>query len=461
MRKARVEPTLKQYLKDMDNNLVSFDYPIQRKGEQWDLDQKSTFIHSLAGDYPVPPLYAIEQEDEIEINGKKKKVNVLYILDGKQRSTNVQGFINLDYPLHDELEDVEIYGKNYKLAGLWFNELDPVVQEAILDFKLDIVKLENATDEQIEEIFYRLNNGTPLSKQQKAKAKMGAEWAEKIQSLVNHEFMKEKASFTKLQLKRADDETAILQTMMLIDDDYDWKSLSSNHVFDYSQTFRGHREKFKLVDKIKETMDYLNKSFEEKEKVLMKKVHFPMVLLTAMKAMEMGIHPARFSDWKEEFKKAFKGKNAEFTTAYKRFTGDGSVKETKVRGRIEEMKKHLEAYFEKYDKEKLIKEEEKLNESAKDAAETNKSQNNNNEKKEDNHPLEEKQKVEKEEKDKKDEFDSLKEDIDKIEGQKKKDEEEKSEPVKKRRSSIASKGLSKAAGKPASLKDLVTKTEGK
>ncbi|MCY7947954.1 DUF262 domain-containing protein [Bacillus atrophaeus] len=464
MRKARVEPTLRGFLKDLDNNLVSFEYPIQRKGEQWDPEQKSTFIHSLAGDYPVPPLYAIEEEREIEINGKKKKVNVLFILDGKQRSTNVNDFINLKYPLHDELEDVEIYGEKYQLAKKWFNELDPVVQDAILDFKLDIVKLENATDEEIEEIFFRLNNGTPLSKQQKAKAKMGSEWAEKIQSLVNHEFMKEKASFTKLQLRRADDETAIIQTMMLIDNEYDWKSLASNEVFDYSQTFRGNTSKFAIVEKIKNTMDYLNKSFDEKEKVLLKKVHFPMVMLTAMRAMEMGIHPARFSDWIAEFKKAFKGKKAEFFTKYKMYTGDGSIKEPKVKGRIEEMRKHLETYFAKYEKgfkaDDITAGEVEKNKEEKQEKEkpvpSNQKKTESKLKKEIKKELTEKD----EKKSSTSEIADLKDEVKKVEKEDLK--EDKSEPVKMRRSSIASKGLNNAPKKPvSSLKDLVTETEGK
>ena len=333
MKKSSISWSVKQFNKMFNKETISFDYPIQRAGEQWDLWQKSDLIHSLADDYPVPPIYSIKEED------------VYFILDGKQRLTTIFDFVNNVYALHEDTEPVTIDGKEYVLAEHIFEELHEEVQDKIHDYMILNYKLDEYTDEEIERLFFKLNNGTPLSKQQKAKSKMGTEWAKRIKIVMEHEFMKNKASFSMAQLKKADDETAFLQTMMLMDDNHELKSISSNHVFEYTQTFKEDEEnKIQIVDKLVKVMDYLNEAYEEQEKVLSKKVNFPMLLLTAKTAMDKGITVLEFKHWTDEFKNALKGKS-EIETDYKEFGGAGSVKKEKALGRVREMQKHFDSYF--------------------------------------------------------------------------------------------------------------------
>ena len=339
--------TIKNFMKDVEDNLISFTYPIQREGGQWDKTQKSLLIHSILANYPVPSLYALNEK----IDGKL----VLQVLDGKQRLTNIRDFIDGEFYLHEvDTPPVVIRGKKEILAGLTFDELSKNAQDAILDFSLDICKIEEATDEEIEDMFFRLNNGTPLSKQQKAKAKMGSEWATKIQDLVKHDLITKKASFTPLQIRKADHETALLQTMMLIDPNHELKSISSNDVFAYSQTFKEDaKNKEEIVKKLVDVMDYLDNSFETKEPMLLKKVHFPMTILTAMMAKERKLDNIKFGDWRTEFKKSLKATPEDLlsddiiATDYKNFGGAGSVKKDKTLGRVNAMKEHLEKYVNK------------------------------------------------------------------------------------------------------------------
>ena len=336
MKKVSISWSIKQMKRMYDNGKISFDYPIQRAGNQWDLLQKSLLIHSLADDYPVPPLYAIVEDD------------IYYILDGKQRMTTIFGFLNREFVLHEDTPSahIDIEDKSFILSERLFEELDEAVQDQILSQSQLLYKMENTKDEEIEELFYRLNNGTPLTKQQKAKAKMGTEWANEFQRINSHPFMSEVANFTEAQLKKADDETAILQTMMLLDENHELKSISSNHVFDYTETFKEDREnKLALVDELINTFEYLTEALEKKEKVMLKKIHFPMTVITALKALEQNIHPSEFSDWLDSFKQSLKG-DGDIQTNYKEFSGAGSVKRDRTLGRLEEMDKHFKAYFE-------------------------------------------------------------------------------------------------------------------
>ena len=72
----------------------------------------------------------------------------------------------------EETPDAEIEGENYSLAGKTFGELDVDVQQELLRFKFQMFAFEDCTDDMIEEIFFRLNNSTPLTKPQKSKPLM-------------------------------------------------------------------------------------------------------------------------------------------------------------------------------------------------------------------------------------------------------------------------------------------------
>lgn len=340
VKKASISWPVKQFKRMYENGKLSFDYPIQRQGGQWDHLQKSLLIHSLADDFPVPPFYSTVEK--IVLN--EKEVDVYFILDGKQRLTNVFDYINLQYPLHIETPDAEIEDETFQLSGKYYNELDEVVQDQIISYSLLNYKMDDVTDEEIEDLFYRLNNGTPLTKQQKAKAKMGTEWAKEIQGLVEHPLMN-KAAFTALQLQKADHETTILQTMMLLDENHELKSISSNDVFEYTKTFKEDAENKKaLVTELELVMDYLNDGIEVREGTLLKKIHFPMLLITAQKALQTSVNVYQFYEWMEDFKMALKGKS-ELETPYKEFGGQGSVKKDKTLGRVREMKTHFDKYF--------------------------------------------------------------------------------------------------------------------
>jgi hypothetical protein len=348
MKKSNVNWTIKRIVKDIDKGVINFDYPIQRAGGQWDNLQQSLLIHSVASDYPIPAIYTIVETEKVE----GRDVMKYQVIDGKQRLTNLRAFLKGEFALHEDTPNVIIDGKSYELKERIFDELEEEVQDAITDFPLLTYKIEEYTDEEIEDLFFRLNNGTPLSKQQQAKGKMGKEWALIIKELAEHPFMLNKTSFTKLQLRKADNETALIQSMMLLDDKHELESISSNHVFKYTLEFKnddGHKQA--LVNKIKKALDFLDKAFEVKESTILKKVHFPMTIVNTLYAIEKGITPKQFALWADEFKKALKGKS-EIKTNYKSYSGAGSVKKHMALGRVEEMRKHIDKFFANYKEDK-------------------------------------------------------------------------------------------------------------
>lgn len=344
--------SIKQLKKMLEKGTVRFDHPIQRAGGQWDLLQQSYLIHSAGCSYPIPPVYAESKVEQVE--GQEELVPVRYILDGKQRLTTLFSFINDEWKLHDGTPEMVVEFQEHEVEGKVFSELSEDVQDMILSRMVTVYTIDGAiaTEEEIEDLFFRMNNGKALTQQQKSKAKMGIEWAKKFDELAKHPLITEFASFSKTQINGDKHVTAIQQAMMMMDDSFDYKNVSEKVIADYGTTFKEDKDtKEFLFERVKEGIEYLHKVVEEKEKVLMKKVHFPMLLLTAIEAIDNKVTAYEFRSWMAKFKEEFAKKEenpvsqVSLKTNYVEYTGKGTTDRFKADGRLKEMKRHMIAYM--------------------------------------------------------------------------------------------------------------------
>ena len=359
MRTTKFNWTIKQFTNHLNKGTVSFEYPIQRAGGQWDLLQKSLLIHSIACDYPIPNLYSLVEKEIIGEGSKAKQMDVFFILDGKQRLTSIRDFLAGEYRLDENTPTFKVEGNEYELAKFRFDELPEEVKDTILSRSLDVYKIEDALDSEIEDMFYRLNNGTSLSQQQKAKAKMGSESAKAMQHLMKLPLMTENASFTPLQIKKADDEVAIVQAMMLLDDSYTVTRFGTKEVFEYSASLRDG--KADVFYKLEKAMEYLHNTIGSgiKEKKLLSKLHFPMVIFASNQALQAEIPESIFAEWLQSFKEQINSKeNGEMLNGsvnpdawlYKLGCGAGATKAEKVSNRYVATKGSMDDFIQKVNK---------------------------------------------------------------------------------------------------------------
>ncbi|RKI75607.1 DUF262 domain-containing protein [bacterium 1xD42-87] len=323
---------------------LQMDHVIQRQSGQWDGDRlkKSLLIHSILANYPVPPVYCLKEA----ISEKDYSYS---ILDGKQRLTTTFDFIDGRYPLDTETPSVTIDDTVYELGGKYFTDLDVECQQELLRFKFTIYGFEDADDDLIEEIFFRLNNSTPLSKPQKAMPLCGVENAKFIKSILSDRFFSEICQFSALQRRKSDDMCTLLQAMMLLDnkyEGYEFSSISADEIMRYAASIKNNyseEQKNRLYDII----DYLEKVFPEKDKML-KKINIPIVMLAADTAMGDGydslknlyrVGPMYFRQWFSYF-------FSECYEEYKLYCSSGSIKKEKTLKRIEIMEASLVKYFE-------------------------------------------------------------------------------------------------------------------
>ncbi len=327
-----------------DKHTLDFSHPIQRQSGQWDGDKlkKSLLVHSLLANYPVPPIYCLK-----EAVGEK---DYSYsILDGKQRLTTIFDYIDGRYPLDEGTPSVVIDDTIYELGGKYFTDLDTECQQELLRFKFTIYGFEDADDDLIEEIFFRLNNSTPLSKPQKAMPLCGVENAKFIKSILSDRFFSEICQFSAMQRRKSDDMCTLLQSMMLLDnryEGYEFTSISAEEIMRYAAHIKNNysdEQKERLYDII----DYLEKVFPEKEKML-KKINIPIIMLAADTAMGneydsvkniYRVGPMYFRQWFSCF-------FDECYEEYRQYCSSGSIKKEKTLMRIEVMESSLVEYFE-------------------------------------------------------------------------------------------------------------------
>ena len=321
-----------------EKETLSFNHPIQRQSAQWDNEQQSLLIHSMLANFPVPAVY-VHKTESIEVDAKGKHSYTYSVLDGKQRMTTVFSFINGEYALSEDIPDVEIEDVTYEIAGKYFEDLDEDVQQEILRFRFNIQAFEDVTDEMIEDIFFRLNNSTPLTKSQKARPLMGVDNSIFINDILAGRFFTEKCTFSKMQLKRSDDMCTLLQGMMLLDNkyrDYDFSSISADEVMNYSQYIKNNYPD-ECKDRLKRIIGFLNNVFYMKDKNL-KKVNIPILFLIADKALAESITGTNFRRWYNSFFEEHKKE-------YNLYCSSGSIKKEKTLGRIEIMTRYFDEYF--------------------------------------------------------------------------------------------------------------------
>lgn len=345
MIKTTLNWTVKQLKNMFDNKeTLSFNHPIQRQSAQWDNKQQSLLIHSLLSSYPVPNIY-LEKRECVDVNDVEKKIYHYSVLDGKQRMTTIFSFINGEFALSEDIDPVTIEENTYELANRFYDELPEEVKQEILRFRFSIISFEDVTDAEIEEIFFRLNNSTPLSKPQKSKALMGVSNSIFINEILSGRFFTEKCSFSKNQLKKSDDMCTLIQAMMLLDNKYrgyEFKDISADSVMEYSKHINGNYPD-EAKERLKKIIGFLDNCFYSKERCL-KKINIPVLFLVADDALNKGVINSKFRTWFYSF---FSYNRLE----YSQYCSSGSIKKEKTLGRIRVMSESFEKFFKNLESE--------------------------------------------------------------------------------------------------------------
>ena len=204
MKKANISWSVKQVVKMIRNGNIKFDNAVQR-GYGWDKKRASLLVHSALSGYPIPPFYAIKGED-----GKYD------MLDGKQRMTSLKQFYDNEFALVDVPGvDGEVGGVPaiLDINGMKYDELDDDVRDNLDSTMLTVYYFDDITEDEIAEMFFRLNNGKAVSSSVTTRVKAKSKAI--IKELGQHELFQ--MALTKKALESYANEDIVIKAAYMLD----------------------------------------------------------------------------------------------------------------------------------------------------------------------------------------------------------------------------------------------------
>jgi Protein of unknown function DUF262/HNH endonuclease len=154
--------------------------PDYQRPAVWSLSQKQMLIDTILRGYDVPKFYWRK------VSSGPDKYEVV---DGQQRLRAIWSFQANEYALpkkNDPIGDIEV-------AGLRYEDLPDELRLDFDAYNLDVVVISDTDEDEVREMFLRLQNGTTLKAQEKRNA-MPGQMREFVRQLSQHPFF-EKCGF--------------------------------------------------------------------------------------------------------------------------------------------------------------------------------------------------------------------------------------------------------------------------
>ena len=255
----------------VERNSINENPEYQRETAIWSLEKKQLFIDSLLNNYDIPKFYFHDLRN-------KNKSKQYAIIDGKQRLSTVFAFIDSEFTIATDftLPKNSSYG-NIE-GNTSFEDFTDNQQERFKTINLDIVLVQNAEEDDIEELFSRLNNGEPLNAAEKRNA-MGGDMCRIIRDCSAHIFFTKNLPFNNKRYKHFEIVTRFLimeHSLLKGSDLYtDTKKKYLDSLVKENREMKD-RDLEKLKNQVSKSLNNLNKVFSEKDGLLKKQSFLPV-----------------------------------------------------------------------------------------------------------------------------------------------------------------------------------------
>lgn len=341
VKRANINWNAKQLYKMVHKRTITFDNVVQR-GFVWKTDRSSLLIHSmLTGWIPVPPFYMVR--------GEQKDYDAI---DGQQRCLSVHNYFDGQFPLTGipevEMEKDDGTTVNIDVNGMYYNDLPEELRDTLDSYSLTIYYFENITDDQIAEMFFRLNNGKPLSAIELTRVK--AKSMAIIKELGQHELFQ--SALTKKALERYTNEDIVIKTYAMLHEKE--PSLETKVIRPLMESVELTENDVKQMSKIYSRILAIHKGISEngentpKENAkIAKRIITRTHMISIVPIINQSIEEDRsVDDMVKLFSKFYEGKkSASISETYNNYAGSGSAKKEAVRKRLDELRKSYTEFF--------------------------------------------------------------------------------------------------------------------
>lgn len=133
-----------------------------QRGKVWSQPQQALLIDSIMRGFDIPKIFLRKRSD-----GSRYLFDVI---DGKQRLTAIWRFVSDDFRL---LRNIGSFPGLGDLGGKCWSELSQDAKDRLQFTNITVSKIEEATEEEIHELFLRLQRGEPLNAAERRNAMSG------------------------------------------------------------------------------------------------------------------------------------------------------------------------------------------------------------------------------------------------------------------------------------------------
>lgn len=335
LNKANITWSVKQVVKMIGNGKISFENSVQR-GFVWNKARQSLLIHSIVTGYPIPPCFCRKGED-----------GIYDMLDGKQRFTTLKRFCNNEFELtglpmitiQENGEDVLI-----DLNGCKYEDLPNDIKDDFDSASLTIYYFEGITDDEVAEMFFRLNNGQPVSTPCLVRVRALSKGI--IRELGQHPIFQ--MALTDKARENYVNEDMVIKAAYLLSghDNLETKNVQE-WITDNEIDKKLQNKIYSAMSRLETVVKKLNTEEENKKTVkkILTKTHFLSLLPIIDKATDEKVKDDILADWINKF---FGVDNKTSISAkYNEACGSGSAKKESVTMRYNELERSYNKTIEK------------------------------------------------------------------------------------------------------------------
>lgn len=181
----KVTATVEDLMRRIDSGKLNMNPLIQRTPDQWSSKQRSKLILSIIKSRPIGTITVSRSDGINEV-----------LIDGLQRLTTIRAFLNDDFPLSkegsiikcvwaDEDDPDNDIVKDIDIGGKRFSQLPELFRDYITECRVDFHIYWHFDDEEMEDIMFCMNNGSPFKPWQKIRTRLGETRVEKINDILD------------------------------------------------------------------------------------------------------------------------------------------------------------------------------------------------------------------------------------------------------------------------------------
>lgn len=239
------------------------------------------------------------------------------------------------------MKPLTIDGIEYEISEKKFSKLDEVVQSRFNDRDISIITMTDATEEEISDIFERINMGHQLTNGQKRSTIQSKEVREIVYSLAAHPFFEKALSVA--QFKKNLDRDIVIQCLMLTEKT-DKNNFTSFRNADMNKFIEYYNDKIadsnekqfaeKKIDNLQKALDKLNEELSEDVKI--KVTTIPMCVYGMYRMIRDSKSTSKYMEWLNRFLASY-----DTNLDYLQYCSNATSSAEMVNGRLEFFKKAI------------------------------------------------------------------------------------------------------------------------